>query len=122
VKDAEQGNGIRLDYSAESIKTVDHILGKLHDQYMKAPSSISVRGLSAAYGAYVGEVIRRTEPNVHWLRDDDLGEKIYPLVWDKAHVYPMSWCQKRIENGDEDNVWMKYTILRKQRQLSMQKQ
>src|SRR6185312_8809702 len=91
VKDAETENGIKLDYTPESIKRVDQILGKLHGQYVKGPSSISVRGLSAAYGAYIGEVIRKTEPNVHWLRDDELGKKIYPLAWGNAHVYPMAW-------------------------------
>ena len=49
VKDAQTGNGIKLDYTPESIKTVDKILGKLHQQYVQAPSSISVRGLSAAF-------------------------------------------------------------------------
>ena len=116
VKDAQTGNGIKLDYTPESIKTVDKILGKLHQQYVQAPSSISVRGLSAAYGAYIGEVIRKTEPGSHWLRDDHLGEKIYPLVWGTGHIYPMGWCQKRIENGDEDNVWLKYTVLKEKRQ------
>ena len=116
VKDAETGNGIKLDYTPESIKTVDKILGKLHNQYVQAPSSISVGGLSAAYGAYIGEVIRKTEPGSHWLRDDRLGEKIYPLVWGTGHIYPMGWCQKRIENGDEDNVWLKYTVLKEKRQ------
>lgn len=110
VQDAETGNGIKLDYTPESIKTVDKILGKLHDQYVQAPSSISVRGLSAAYGAYIGEVIRRTEPGSHWLRDDQLGEKIYPLASGTGHIYPMGWCQKRIQNGDEDNVWMKCNV------------
>ncbi len=117
VKDAASGNGVKLDYSPESIKTVDQILGKLHDQFVANPSSVSVRGLSAAYGAYIGEVIRRTEPNVHWLRDDELGEKIYPLVWAAGHSYPMGWCQKRIENGEEDNVWVKYTILKGRKNL-----
>ena len=112
VKDAETGNGVKLDYTPESIKSVEQILGKLHEQYVKAPSSISVTGLAAAYGAYIGEVIRKTEPNVHWERDDELGQKIYPLVWGRGHVYPMGWCQKRIENGDEDNVWDKYTIFK----------
>lgn len=121
VKDAETGNGITLDYTPESIKSVDEILGKLHEQYVKNRTSISLRGLSAAYGAYIGEVIRRTEPNVHWERDDELGQKIYPLVWAAGHSYPMGWCQKRIENGDEDNVWVKYTVLKQRGELKLSK-
>ena len=118
VKEAAIRDGVKLDYSPESIKSVDQILGKLHDQYVANPSFISVRGLSAAYGAYIGEVIRKSEPNVHWERDDALGEKIYPLIWNGGHhSYPMGWCQKRIENGDEDNVWVKYTILKDPKNL-----
>jgi hypothetical protein len=116
VKDADANNQIKLDYSVDSIKKVEQILGKLHEKYEKSQSSISVTGLSAAYGAYIGEVIRKTEPGVHWERDSELGEKIYPLIWNGAQVYPMSWCQKQIENGEEDDVWMKYKVFK-----SMQK-
>ncbi len=61
VKDADSNQHVKLDYSPGSIKRVDQILGNLHDMYVKEPASISERGLSAAYGAYIGEVIRRSE-------------------------------------------------------------
>jgi hypothetical protein len=112
-KDAEQENHVRLDYSVESIKSVERILGQLHDQYSKNPSSVSVKGIGSAYGAYVGEVIRRSEPGARWERDDAVGgEKSYPLIWGAGHSYPLAWCQKRIINGDEDNVWIKYYVLK----------
>jgi hypothetical protein len=116
VKDADANSQIKLDYSVDSIKNVDQILGKLHEKYEKSQSSIPLPGLSAEYGAYVGEVIRKIEPGVHWERDSKLGEKIYPLMWNGAQLYPMSWCQKRIVNGEDDDVWMKYTVFK-----SMQK-
>lgn len=112
VRDAAGESHVTLDYSPESIKSVDQILGKLHEQYEKALSTVAVRGLAAAYGAYIGEVIRRSEPSVHWARDDQLGEKIYPLIWNTGSVYPMAWCQKQIENGQEDSVWMKYRVFK----------
>ncbi len=114
VKDAREQNHIKLDYSVESIKTVDQILGSLHDQYTKDPSKISVKGLGSAYGAYIGEVIRRSEPGAHWERDDELGEKSYPIIWGPGtgHSYPMAWCYRRILNGDEDNVWVKYSAIK----------
>ena len=71
-----------------------------------------MRGLSAAYGAYIGEVIRRTETGVHWERDNPVfGEKLYPLHWGKNQSNPLGWCYERIVNGEEDNVWVKYSIL-----------
>ena len=113
VKDAQTQSRVQLDYSVGSLKAVDKILGGVHDAYVKNPSSVSVTGLGSAYGAYVGEVIRKTEPNVRWERDDAIGEKTYPLIWDGGHSYPLGWCQKRIINGDEDSVWVKYSVLKK---------
>jgi hypothetical protein len=62
VKDAEGKDRINLDYSVDSIKEVEEILSRLHEQYVKDPSSVSEKGLGSAYGAYIGEVIRRSEP------------------------------------------------------------
>ena len=117
VKDADANNQIKLDYNVDSIKKVDQILGKLHEKYEKSQSSISVTGLSAAYGAYIGEVIRKNEPGVYWERDSVLGEKMYSLRWNKVEVYPMNWCEKRIVDGEDDDVWMKYVAFK-----SMQKE
>jgi hypothetical protein len=113
VKDAQKENHVNLDFTVDSVKSVERILGALHDVYMKAPSSISVKGLSSAYGAYIGEVIRRSEPGARWERDDDAGgEKSYPIIWGPGHSYPMAWCYRRIVNGEEDNVWVKYSVLK----------
>jgi hypothetical protein len=116
VKDAEKENHLTLDYTPDSIQVVERILGELHEKYVKRRSSVAVRGLAAAYGAYIGEVIRRSEPDVHWERDDpNFGEKVFPLIWKAGRSFPMGWCQKRIENGKEDNVWVKYSVLKKRR-------
>lgn len=72
VADAAKHDHITLDYSIGSLKQVDAILGRVHENYLKNPSSIHVRGLSAEYGAYVGEVIRRNEGNAYWARDSDV--------------------------------------------------
>lgn len=114
VKDAWEQNHTKLDYSVDSIKTVEQILGSVHDQYVKNASSVSPRGLGSAYGAYIGEVIRRSEPGALWERDDAMGEKSYPIIWGPSagHSYPMAWCIRRILNGDEDNVWFKYRAIK----------
>jgi len=112
VKDAEQQDHTKLDYSVESIQKVEQILSGLHAQWVKDPSSVSEKGLGSAYGAYIGEVIRRSEPGAHWQRDDEMGEKSYPIIWGTNHSYPMAWCYHRILNGDEDNVWLKYRAIK----------
>ena len=114
VKDAAEKDHINLDYSVDSIKKVEEILGRLHDLYVKDPSTISAKGLGSAYGAYIGEVIRRSESDAKWERDDAVGgEKSYPLIWGPGHghSYPMAWCYHRIVNGPEDNVWAKFRAL-----------
>jgi len=112
VNDAWQQDHTKLDYSVESIKTVEQILGRVHAQWTKNPSTVSAKGLGSAYGAYVGEVIRRSEPGARWQRDDEAGEKSYPIIWGSHHSYPMAWCYHRILNGDEDNVWLKYRAIK----------
>jgi hypothetical protein len=116
VKDAQEQNHVELNYSVASIEKVEKVLGSLHDQYVKNPSSIAVNGIASAYGAYIGEVIRRTEPGARWERDDPVGgEKSYPIIWGGGNSYPMAWCYRRIVNGPEDNVWVKYRVLKDRR-------
>jgi hypothetical protein len=116
VKDAEKENKIKLDYSPQSIEKVEAVLGKIHEQYTKDKLSIAVNGLAMAYGAYIGEAIRRSEPGSKWERDHPVGgEKSYPLHWKGGESFPCGWCFKRITNGPEDNVWHKYQMLKEQR-------
>ena len=114
VADAKKENHVCLDYSVDSIQEVERILSQLHDQYVRNPNSVSAKILGSAYGAYIGEAIRRNEPNVRWERGDAFaGEKSYPLIWAPGHSYPMAWCYHRILNGPGDNVWIKYWALKK---------
>jgi len=122
VKDAETESHVRLDYTVDSIRKVEDILGGLHDQYAKNPSSIAAKGLATAYGAYIGEVIRKTDPNAKWEKGDAVGgEKSYPLIWGAGTSYPMAWCYHRIVNGAEDNVWIKYRVLKEHASRSQPK-
>ncbi len=111
VNNAERENHIHLDYSVESIKTVDRILGRVHEAYVKNPKSVGVSDLSSIYGAYVGEVIRRTESSARWKRDNEPGgENSYFLVWGQTlRAYPVRWCQARIMSGDKASIWRAYS-------------
>lgn len=112
VSDAATYDHIRLDSSVDSLKQVDQILGHVHDAYVKNPSSVSLRGVASEYGAYVGEVIRRSQPNVYWTRDSQvMGEKTYALHWKAGESYPFTWCAERVTNGEEDSIWIKYSVL-----------
>jgi hypothetical protein len=41
-----------------------------------------------------------------------MGEKSYPLHWNADESYPFAWCSKRITNGEEDSIWIKYSLLK----------
>jgi hypothetical protein len=122
VKDAARENRITLDYSIESLKSVEEILGKLHEQYRRDSSTLSPRGLAMAYGAYIGEVIRRSDPDCkagsgcQWDRDHPvMGEKSYPLHWQAGDSFPCAWAYRRITEGPEDDIWIKYSVLKQSR-------
>lgn len=113
VQMADQNNGVKLDYSPDSIKDVEKVLGSIHDEYQRTNTTEGMRGLAMAYGAYIGEVIRRSEPGAKWERSDAVGgEDSYPLIWRGGSSYVVAWCYRRIANGDEDNVWFKYISIR----------
>lgn len=109
-------HGEILDYSTASIQSVEKVLGKLHDDVVSGKLREGQRGLAIAYGAYVGECIRRAHPPAHWELDHDIGGAgTYPLFWKGGCSFPVSWCYKRIMNGEEDNIWFKFEILRDDR-------
>jgi hypothetical protein len=82
VSMAKQSYGITLDYSPASIRDVESILGKLHDDYQKHRTADGQRGLALAYGAYIGEVIRRETGEGRWAPDDPkFGVGTMPLYW-----------------------------------------
>jgi hypothetical protein len=112
VADAKKFDSVDLDYSVDSIKSVDAILGRVHDSYVRDPGAVHVNGISMEYGAYVGEVIRRSEPGAYWTKNSELGEKMYPLHWGSDEAFPIGWCSKRIINGNEDSVWAKYSAMK----------
>jgi hypothetical protein len=110
---AERNGSVKLDYSPDSIKNVEVVLSKIHDDFVRQNSTNGVNGLAMAFGAYIGEVIKRSEPGSKWERDDPVGgEKSYPIRWRGGSSFPCAWCYRRIINGPEDNVWFKYTAIK----------
>jgi hypothetical protein len=106
---ADKNYGIKLDYSTNSIQKVEDVLGKIHDEFQKDKSVEGIDGMALAFGAYVGEVIQRSETNVKWEQDSVVGgQNSYPLIWNGQSLFVCAWCYKRIMNGSEDNVWFKY--------------
>jgi len=104
--------GKALDYSPESIKVVDSLLGELHD--LRDKQRLSNEDLNAHalhFGAYIGEVIRRKFGG-SWATDHPVaGPNSFPMHSLGSDSFTIGWCAKRIVNGDDDSVWFKYQVV-----------
>ncbi|MDQ3131508.1 MAG: hypothetical protein M3Q99_12205 [Acidobacteriota bacterium] len=108
---AEQGFGITLDYSIESIKQVEQILATVHKEYKKTRSEDGLQGIAFEFGAYIVKVIENNFGPAEWQRNHkSVGENTFPLQWRDATLFPVEWCKKRIFDGSEDDVWIKFKI------------
>jgi hypothetical protein len=105
-------HGKTLDYSPESIKTVETLLAELHDAHSQGnlpEKTLHIRALE--FGGYIGEVLRRKYGG-SWATDHSVaGPGAFPIHWKSSDSFPVGWCGKRILNGDEDNVWVKFQIV-----------
>jgi hypothetical protein len=103
---------ITLDFSDESIKNVEKILSDLHLEYKRTNSDRGLNGLAYMYGFYIMEVIEKNHGKGKIERNHpDFGENAFPFYWKDTTLFPVAWCQKRIFEGDGDNVEIKYRIL-----------
>lgn len=113
VRQAKNEYKVDLDLSADSIERVEEILTKMHEGHVKNPlagKELSLR--SIRWGAYIGEVAKRVRLG-KWRRDSEkLGRNTMPLVFDSANeAFPCSWAYKRIADGPDDNVLLKFRCL-----------
>ena len=107
---ARREQDVTLDYSPRSIERVESILSALHNRHSENPMSdreLSI--LSARWGAYIGEAMKRMRP-AKWRRDSEVsGAGAMPLIFNAgSEAYPRSWAYKRIVDGPEDNVVFKF--------------
>ncbi|PQO33258.1 hypothetical protein C5Y96_10415 [Blastopirellula marina] len=113
VADAKSEYGVDLDFSPDSIQSLESILEQVHQSH--AANSISETELTRhalKWGGYLGEVIKQVQTAEWKLNSQINGEGSLPIVYeDESESFPVAWCHKRIVNGDEDNVWTKFTIL-----------
>jgi hypothetical protein len=109
VDHAQSRLGETLDFSPESIRTVERILDMLHESlpktflsrlFRQGPSESDLETMCKMYGSYVGEVIRRTGGGSWELKDGQVTlVKKDTVIWPTAKVY------KRIVDGAGNDVW-----------------
>ena len=101
----EQNYGVRLDYSAESLRTLDGIVDDLRrDQRFEA-----LQTLLFSMGCYVGEVLVR-HAGGRWRSAQDLGEgavsssPIAVEMPDGRGCNPVGRVYRRFQKGREDSL------------------
>lgn len=129
VEHARKYWSTELDFSPRSIEDVELILARMHDSiprkiyeklYKRGPTPDQMATISLAYGAYLGEIIRR-EFGGTWRNDDVNGEPAIALVFSpQTKLFPPAKVWKRLNRGDEDNIRTFYEfyseMLRKERE------
>ena len=108
---AKEGFDITLNYSVESIKQVEQILGRIHEEYKKNRSDEGLYGIAFEFGAYMVKVIERNFGSIKWERNHkSIGENTFPLYWQGSTLFPVEWCKKRVLDGSNDDVSIKFKI------------
>lgn len=106
---ASEHFGTRLDYSVDSVRAVERILGAFHDDYRKTRSEDGLHGIALEFAAYIVSIIQRHFGPAQWERDcPSFGQDAFPLHWRGSSIYPYAWCMKRIYDGPGDDVWFKF--------------
>jgi hypothetical protein len=120
--DATRANfGIELDYSPESVKTVEELLGRISPQLRRGwlrrffrigLSETEVDTICKMFGGYIGEVVRRKRGGVWQIVQNPLGdENVIALVNGDDKIFPPSKVFKRLVNGEEDDVWFYFQVV-----------
>jgi hypothetical protein len=123
VDHARANWGLDLDYSVDSVRSVEDALAKLHGDiprglvarlFRKGPSTEELTQMAMMYGGYLGEVLRK-KAGGEWAFDLDImpGSQVVALRKGDTRVFPPAKVHKRLVNGPEDNVWHYVQILRK---------
>lgn len=100
VRFVEKAVGLTLDFTPETLPVLDHYLRSARDLSAQRPESIPL--LTAAAGAYIGELLRRRHPCT-WNQDDD-----DPMGWflefddHLMTVYPVAIAHVAIAGEDAD--------------------
>jgi hypothetical protein len=115
VKAAWNVDSIELDYSPESLKQVDRILGKFHADKLTANQ---IGSTIFSFGCYVGEILVRQNsgkwkmPKQSLLAKFGLGESNMMVIeLPNGNVWnPIGKAFKLLENGEADSVSYFYAV------------
>lgn len=104
---------VKFDFSIDSIKQVEDILRQINSEYSRNQQTEGLNGLTLELAAYIIAVIEKNITIGTWQRNSvEFGKDIFPYDLGGGNIiYPYQWCQKRIYDGESENVWTKFEAL-----------
>jgi hypothetical protein len=103
---------VALDWSEDSIRRVEQILGRLHDDIANSqPPEDTIWKFAKSFGSYIGEVLRRRHGGEWGIVST--GSQEFPGLQQAggALCWPWGKAYNRLTKGPEDNVWHYYQVL-----------
>jgi hypothetical protein len=104
---------VSLDFSEESIASLEQALGRLHDSLaLQRPQEDRIWTLAKAFGSYLGEVFRRAHGGDWGMVT--VGDRSFPgLRCEPKDLTFSPWIRahQRILCGPRDDVWQYYRSL-----------
>ncbi len=71
-----------------------------------------LNGIALEFAAYIVKTIRTNTKKGKWHRDHaDFGKDTFPFEWNGQTIFPYGCCQKRIFDGEGDDLVFKYQVL-----------
>lgn len=103
--------GKNLDYSVKSVEHIELLLDEQFKNGQPVKDGLFSNGLGGkafSIASYIGEVIIRNTKNTSWEFDpNDPNNEMNMMVSskNKSKIWPMQKLGKRIQNGNEDNIY-----------------
>ncbi len=105
-----------LDYSQDSIATIERLVDDIKYSMPGGPKQENIDLLCRVWGAYVGEVFRR-HVDGEWINWEDQFGKAIAFESGGVKLFPYDKVRKRLTIGPEHNLKDYYAVFRDQMSL-----
>ena len=117
VEFSNRNFGVVLDFSNASIERVESIAEELYQSipsgilnrlFHLSPSEGEIQNICNIFGAYIGEVFRRSKGG-DWANNQEFSA--VGIQHGASWLFPQGKVHDRLRNGSEDNLWTYFCAL-----------
>jgi len=102
VDRARSEYGLSLDFSMQSMATVEGILSHAFQLYRVNPRLVDSHSTAVLFGAYVAETLRRIDPRYAFVLRGESSDEFFVLQRDGVSIDPVQWCLRCTTTGGDD--------------------